>query len=271
MKKLKNNKAAGTDGISAELFKQGGKRAGTKPSENGHQNMGRGETAPTMERGYNMSYIYNKGDQMECGNYRGITLLNLGYKIFSNILFDRIIPIIQRETGPCQCEFLPGKLTIDQIFTLRQILHRTNEYGVGTHHLFIDFKASYDSINRNQLYQALGELGIPRKLVRLVRMTMNETQCSIRIGGMMSDTLSIKNRVRQGDALACLLFNAALENSGTIFYKSVQILAYADDIDIVTRTQKAMENTITALEQASRNMRLMINEQKTIYGSWKST
>ena len=44
--------------------------------------------------------------------------------------------------------------------------------------------------------------------------------------------------LRQGDSLACLLFNLALEKvvrnagmqtSGTIFYKSVQLLAYADD------------------------------------------
>ena len=47
--------------------------------------------------------------------------------------------------------------------------------------------------------------------------------------------------MRQGDALACILFNTALEKimcdanineRGNIFYKSVQILAYADYIDI---------------------------------------
>jgi hypothetical protein len=69
----------------------------------------------------------------------------------------------------------------------------------------------------------------------------------------------MKNGVRQGDALACLLFNIALEKvfrdsginvRGTIFYKSVQILAFADDIDIMGRMQKAMKEAFTNLEKA---------------------
>jgi sorting nexin-29 len=48
--------------------------------------------------------------------------------------------------------------------------------------------------------------------------------------------------VRQGDALACLLFNIALEKvirdsgiqtTGSIFFNTVQIQAYADDIDLM--------------------------------------
>jgi len=59
--------------------------------------------------------------------------------------------------------------TIDQRQTLRQILERTLEYQIETHHLFIDTKTAYDKVNRNQLYKAMLEFGIPPKLVRLTR------------------------------------------------------------------------------------------------------
>jgi sorting nexin-29 len=72
-----------------------------------------------------------------------------------------------------------------------------------------------------------------------------------------------KNGLRQGDALVCLLFNIALERvirdaginvRGTIFYKCVQILAYADDIDIIGRTQRAMKEAFISLEKAAKKM-----------------
>lgn len=39
------------------------------------------------------------------------------------------------------------------------------------HYLFVDFKAAYDSVKRNKLYEAMHELSIPQKLIRLVKMT----------------------------------------------------------------------------------------------------
>jgi sorting nexin-29 len=52
---------------------------------------------------------------------------------------------------------------------------------------------------------------------------------------------------------------------GTIFYKSVQILAYADDINIIARTQGAMKEAFIVIEKAAKKMNLQINEGKTRY------
>jgi hypothetical protein len=43
------------------------------------------------------------------------------------------------------------------------------------HQLFIDFKEAYDSIKREVLYSILLEFGIAKKLVRLIKMCLNET------------------------------------------------------------------------------------------------
>ena len=60
----------------------------------------------------------------------------------------------------------------DRVFTLGQILGKGKEHKLQTHDLFIDFRNAYDSIDRKELYTALEELGIPKKLIRLCRMTM---------------------------------------------------------------------------------------------------
>ena len=43
------------------------------------------------------------------------------------------------------------------------------------HQLFIDFKKAYDSVRREALYNLLIEFGIPKKLVRLIKMCLTET------------------------------------------------------------------------------------------------
>jgi hypothetical protein len=57
-----------------------------------------------------------------------------------------------------QAGFQSGKSTTDQLFALRQILQKCNEFNITTHHLFIDFKAAYDTIIRNEVYVGMSEL-----------------------------------------------------------------------------------------------------------------
>jgi hypothetical protein len=45
----------------------------------------------------------------------------------------------------------------------------------------------------------------------------------------------------------------------------VQILAYADNIDIISRSPKSLQEATTALDRAARRMGLEINQAKTNY------
>jgi CO dehydrogenase/acetyl-CoA synthase gamma subunit (corrinoid Fe-S protein) len=45
----------------------------------------------------------------------------------------------------------------------------------------------------------------------------------------------------------------------------VQILAYADDIDIISRSPKSLQKATIALDRAARRMGLEINQAKTKY------
>ena len=166
IKRLKNNKSAGLDNIPAELYKCGG----NKVVDHIHQIVLKIWTQESWISQWNESWInpiYKKGDRTLCDNYRGISILNIGYKIFSSILCERLKPFLANIIGNYQCGFRPGKSTTDQIFTLRRILEKTLEFQIDTHHLFIDFKQAYDSIDRNALFTTMSSFGIPCKLNRL--------------------------------------------------------------------------------------------------------
>jgi len=58
---------------------------------------------------------------------------------------------------------------------------------MGTHQRFIDFKKAHDLFKREVLYNILLELGIPKKLVRLIKMCLNETYIRDRTCKLLSD------------------------------------------------------------------------------------
>jgi hypothetical protein len=76
-----------------------------------------------------------------------------------------------------------------------------------------------------------------------------------------------------GDSLACLLFNVApkegiratnIQIKSKIFHKSVQLFAYADDKDIIRRSEDTIRKTFIAVKIAVDVMGLRV-EEKTKY------
>jgi hypothetical protein len=68
------------------------------------------------------------------------------------------------------------------------------------HMVFIDFKKACDSVRREVFYNILIEFGIRMKLVRLIKMCLNETYSRVRVGKHLFDMFPIGSGLKQ-DAL----------------------------------------------------------------------
>ena len=81
-----------TDGIAADLVKNGDARLENEI----HQIVTEvWDSASSMHCDCNLGIIYliyEKGDRLNCNNYRDITVLNTAYKMFYLILQDKCIP-----------------------------------------------------------------------------------------------------------------------------------------------------------------------------------
>ena len=270
---LKNNKAARKDELPAELLKHG--------SEQLHQmihhileKIWEEEELPTSWLDGLIRPLYKKGHRLECANYRGITILNSAYKILSRVLFNRLRPLEESFVGEYQAGFREGRSTTDQMFTLRQTLDKFREYNLQTHHLFIDFKAAYDSVKRNELWQIMLENGFPTKLVKLIRATLDGSKSCVRVADEVSTSFVTLDGLKQGDALSNLLFNIALEGAirragvqrnGTIITRSHMLLGVADDIDTIGINGRVVEEAFEPFKRETANIGLTINATKTKY------
>jgi hypothetical protein len=115
--------------------------------------------------------VYKKGAKLDCKNYQGICLLNVTYKVFAKNLYDHLLSNDNAAVQHYQTGLQSGKSTTDQLFALHQILEKSNEFNITTHHPFKDFKAAYDTITSNEVYADMSELNFPTKLIRLPKTT----------------------------------------------------------------------------------------------------
>jgi hypothetical protein len=129
------------------------------------------------------------------------------------------------------------------------------------HQLFIDLKEAYDSVMNEVLYNILIEFGIPMKLVRLIKMCLNETYSRVQVGKNLSDMVPIRNGLKQGDALSSWLFNFALEyavrrvqvNQESLKLNDThQLLVYADDVNMLGRGMRTIKKYAETLVVASK-------------------
>jgi hypothetical protein len=105
-----------------------------------------------------------------------------------------------------------GSIVIDlPIFYIQHLPDKKCEYNGMVHQLFIDFKKAYESVKREVPYNILLEFGIHKKLVRLIKMCLNETCSKVCVCKILSHKFPTQNCLKQGDALSPLLFNFSLE------------------------------------------------------------
>ena len=197
LKKLRNSKAPGVCGITAEMLKYGGNTIIRWMTIIINFVWVLEVLPEDWTRGIILPFWKQKGEKLDCSNYRGITLLSIPGKLFTRILLTRALPAIRSRRRPQQAGFMPSRSTTDHISALRLIIEKAREFRKdrSLYIAFIDLKAAFDTIDHCSLWKILKGLGAPTKIVSLFRNLYGTAESCVRVNGNDSTFFPINSGV----------------------------------------------------------------------------
>ena len=290
---LKNGKAAGPDGIPAEVLKYGG------PELTAHLHrlllqIWRQEEVPADLRDAQIVTIFKKGDKAVCGNYRGISLLSTVGKLLSKVLLNRLSRLAEDVLPESQCGFRSSRGTVDMVFALRQLQEKSREQQQPLYVAFYDLTKAFDSVHRETLWSILVRYGCPHKFVRIVRLLHDGMEASVLCDGEATPQFPVQVGVKQGCVIAPTLFTLfmgavlqiakphltdgvgityrlagkvlnlrRLQSKNKVSSSTIVELQYADDTAVCSSTEAGLQRTTDAFANAYRRLGLTLNATKT--------
>ena len=260
---FKNKKSPGTDNINIELFKYA-------PQEIKYRFLNILNICwttlqiPKSWKEAHICPIFKKGDRNDCNNYRGISLLNVAYKIFAKIITRRINVLSEVLISETQHGFRKGRSCSDCVFILKQIIQKRREYNLQTHILFIDYTKAFDKVLRNKVWDIMRKNGYPSHLVNIIEELYRNTEICIKPNGEKEET---NLGMRQGCPLSPTLFNiyidAAVEewqkqlrNNFKIGNTILDTILFADDQVILSTSEDELQRAIYKLQETVKHYNL---------------
>ena len=208
LRQLNNKKAEGIDEIPAEILKNQNLLLVIETLFN--QCFRPGKIQELWKSGIIAPVVKSSTtDKRNPANYRGITITPAIYKLYCNVLNNRLILWESGNSIICEAQngFRKGRSTVDHIVSLTSIIETRKLKRQSTFTAFIDFTKAYDSINRDLLFHKLVDLGLSSRIHQAIRSLYDNVKCCVRINGMKTEYFEVTCGLKQGCTLSTLLFN----------------------------------------------------------------
>ena len=188
--------------------------------------------------------------------------MDSGYKLYTNILGKKLMEEIEEKKilSETQMGFRNGRGTIDAIYLLKNMVERELNDKKKVFTAFIDLKAAFDNVDRNELERTMTVKGISDEIKERIMDVISETKSEIRVEGANVGEFWTKKGLRQGCALSADLFNIYMsdmedflkgkckEGGLRIGNKKIWSISYADDICLIASSKEALKEMLKKME-----------------------
>ena len=203
-----------------------------------------------------ISPIYKKkGSENDISNYRPISMTCVIRRIYERIIIKKEIESKISLLDPKQGGFRRNRSTLHQVFILNEIFQENQNIKV----LFLDLKSAYDLVNRDKLWEKLGNLyKFNSSTICRLKELFDFNESKLVINGVESEPFENEIGLLQGSSLSPILFNfyiddliKKLNNNPKVNLHGFKLnsLFFADDGVIFAKSEKEMGMLTETLEE----------------------
>ena len=281
LRKLKDNKAAGPNGIRAELLKLGGEALHAHILHLCNSCWKGEREIPRAWVDADVVNIYKrKGCKKDPNNYRGIFLLDTIGKIYASMVCSRLNVHIEKGISATQHGFRKGMSTEQAVLGIRRLIQMAIDQKSQIYLVFVDLRKAFDSLPRNAIMERLRELKTSWNVLHSIEKLL---ECPKgRIKGS-NESFPMERGVRQGSKEGPTFFNIIFQmileetyqDSGTLKIEMVHNktgrewrlghIEYADDLCIATRSAEDASSIMNALVRTLTKYTMEIAYDKTVW------
>ena len=226
---------------------------------------------------YGTCAIFKKGDPAEASNYKPISLLQIGYTLFAQILLQRLKDAgAESRLWPTQFGFRSGVGTAEALFLARRLIEEAWAVKMGhTILMALDWAKAFDSISPSAMRISLVRFGVPQPMVDVISAIYTDREFRVSDAGAESGVKSQHFGVSQGCPLSPFLFSIIMttlmrDAKDILTAKGGQLadnmlchdLLYADDTLIVDATADGVYAFMMSIQEAGANYGLALNWSK---------
>jgi hypothetical protein len=220
IKKLKSKSSNDINGVSTKLIKFVGEVLAVPLSHIFNLSLRTGEF-PTKLKQCRVIPIFKTGNQLDCDNYRPISLLNSISKVLEKIVAEKLLYHLSSNDllYEHQYGFLPGKSTEQNLMHILNYVTTALNEGMYCIGVFIDLKKAFDVCSHNVLLSKLQKMGINGTTLNWFKNYLSGRSQIVDINNVFSDPLSIDISVIQGSILGPILFLCYIND----FWRATQL------------------------------------------------